>query len=223
MPDYISLKDLVYNYIVDQISRRLILPNDKINEQKICSALNISRTPVREALIQLCCEGLLENVPRKGFYIKMLSGEEAREIYRIIGVLDGLSASLACENIEDRHIKDMEFYIGSMNLAIDGGNYEMYYKTQEAFHMVYLSICGNQTLIDLLVQTKKKFLKKTYTMDNGSWDISKVLYETNEEHQKMLELFKKRDVPALDHFLRTIHWDPEKAAFETLKESSKDA
>ena len=216
MPDYISLKDIVYNYIADQISRMKILPHDKINEQKICSELNISRTPVREALIQLCCEGLLENVPRKGFYIKRLSEKEAREIYLIIGVLDGLSASLACMHMEDRHIKDMEFYIGSMALAIDGGNFEMYYKTQEAFHMVYLSICGNETLVQMLIQTKKKFLKKAYTMNNGGSDIAGILRETNEEHRKILELFKERNIPALDNYIRTVHWDPSKADFETL-------
>ncbi|WP_312095119.1 GntR family transcriptional regulator, partial [Aminipila sp.] len=91
-----SLKDHVYDYIADQILKGNLLPNEKINENKICQELNISRTPVREALIQLSSEGVLENVPRKGFVLRTLNPREAAEIYEVVGLLDGYASVLAC-------------------------------------------------------------------------------------------------------------------------------
>ena len=82
--EYLSLKDHVYNYIVEQINSGKLLPGKKVNENHICEMLKVSRTPVREALIQLSSEGLLDNVPRKGFVIKSLTKQEAEETYFII-------------------------------------------------------------------------------------------------------------------------------------------
>ena len=63
--EYRSLKDHVYNHIVDLIDGGTLADDHKISEQQICDALGVSRTPVREALIQLAADGYLENVPRK--------------------------------------------------------------------------------------------------------------------------------------------------------------
>ena len=71
--EYRSLKDHVYNHIVDLIDGGTLADDHKISEQQICDALGVSRTPVREALIQLAADGYLENVPRKGFYVKRVT------------------------------------------------------------------------------------------------------------------------------------------------------
>lgn len=208
-----SLKDHVYDYIADQILQGNLLPNEKISENKICLELNISRTPVREALIQLSSEGILENVPRKGFVLKTLDPKEAEQIYEVIGVLDGFSAKLACINLTPKVIKDMEFYIESMDLAISTYNYEMYYKQQEIFHKLYLDLCGNPTLIYSIVQLKNKFLAKSYNFSNSK-EEQKILYNTNEEHKYMIELFKEKKADELETYIRDIHWHPEKADTE---------
>lgn len=54
--------------------------------------LHISRTPVREAMIQLAAEGYLENIPRKGFVVKQVDKKKAKEVYRLLGVLEGYAA-----------------------------------------------------------------------------------------------------------------------------------
>lgn len=211
-----SLKDHVYDYIADQILKGNLLPNEKINENKICKELNISRTPVREALIQLSSEGVLKNVPRKGFVLKTLNSKEAAEIYEVVGVLDGYAAVLACPRLSEKILKDMEFYIDSMDLAISSCNYEMYYKQQEIFHQLYLLECGNSTLIDSLVQLKNKFMTKNYDLSQID-DAKEVLYETNNEHKEILRLFREHNVIELESYIRKVHWDPEKSYTEVIE------
>lgn len=211
-----SLKDHVYDYIADQILKGNLLPNEKINENKICQELNISRTPVREALIQLSTEGVLENVPRKGFILKALNSKEAAEIYEVVGILDGYAAVLACPRLSEKILKDMEFYIDSMDLAISSGNYEMYYKQQEIFHELYLMECGNSTLIESLLKLKNKFMTKNYDLSQID-DEKKILYETNNEHREMLRLFREKKELELEQYIRKVHWEPEKSYTEVIE------
>ena len=213
MYKFLSLKDHVYQYIADQISKGELVPGKKINENEICQELNISRTPVREALIQLSSEGVLENVPRKGFIIKELKEGEARQLYEVIGHLDGLAAQLACPRLTERHLKDMAFYIDSMDLAIRSDNYEMYYKQQELFHQLYTEECGNEVLIGLLAQLKNKFVSKTYDLSTDN-EGKKVLLTTNQEHRVILDLFKNGDSEGLLKYLHETHWNPELAHTE---------
>lgn len=215
MEQFLTLKDHVYNYIAEQINRGDLLPGEKINENSISDKLNISRTPVREALIQLASEGLLENVPRKGFVIRHLDIEEAKETYLIIGVMDGLAASLACHYVSEQDIKDMELYIASMDIAIESGNYSMYYKLQEQFHNVYLGVCPNKSLVNILIRLKKKFLKKIYEPDIKS-KIKEILFATNNEHRNIIKLIIEKDMEGLEKFMREVHWDAQRAYMETL-------
>ena len=215
MDTYLSLKDHVYNFITEEINAGNLKPEEKVNEQRISDILNVSRTPVREALIQLASDGFLENVPRKGFIIKGLSDQEARETYMILGALDGLAAAAACGKIGEKELKEMQFYIGSMQLAIDSDNLDMYYKQQEAFHQVYTDKCGNQSLIDLLHRIKKKFLRKSYSL-YGDENMKDILSGTNAEHEEIIRLFEKGDAEGLESFLREVHWRVDWAYMETL-------
>lgn len=65
--EFLSLKDHVYNFIAEQIRLGKLNSNEKVNEQDICQQLNISRTPVREALIQLAADGFLDSAPDEAF------------------------------------------------------------------------------------------------------------------------------------------------------------
>lgn len=215
MGEFLTLKDHVYNYIAEQIRGGGLVPGKKINENSISEKLKISRTPVREALIQLASEGLLENVPRKGFVIRHLNVEEAKEIYLIIGVMDGLAVSLACPALTEQNLKDMEFYISSMDLAIETGNYSMYHKLQEEFHGVYMALCPNQNLVNLLIQLKKKFLRRSYVAEPQS-SMKDILFTTNREHREIVRLIRERDTAALELYLRNVHWNEQKAYMETI-------
>ncbi|HML38775.1 MAG TPA: GntR family transcriptional regulator [Bacillota bacterium] len=215
MEEFLTLKDHVYNYIADQILDGSLVPGKKINENSISEKLNISRTPVREALIQLASEGFLENVPRKGFVIKHLNVEEAKETYLIIGILDGTAVALACPLITEQAVKDMEFYATSMDLAIETANFTMYHKLQEEFHNVYLALCPNRSLVNILLQLKKKFLRRSYVAEPES-NMKEILFATNGEHREMIRMIKEKDTAGLERYMRETHWNTQKAYMETL-------
>lgn len=210
-----SLTDHVYDHIADLILQGKILPGEKINETEISTSLSISRTPVREALIELSRDGILINMPRKGFIVKKLTLKDLKELYTVIGMLEGEAASLACPKLEKQDLDNMKFYIDSMYLALDQSNFSMYHKQQDSFHNVFIQVCANEVLIAVLENLKNQLLRKTYdeyTMPN----IKEILISTNDEHQEIYNLFKAKDAEGVSKYLKNVHWDTKKAEFEML-------
>lgn len=207
MEKFKTLKDHVYDYIAEAIREGKLLPGERISENDICTELDISRTPVREALIQLAAEGVIQNKSRKGFTIKAITPKEIKELYTVIGALDAAAARLACDKLTKHDYADMSFYIDSIDLAIKAKNFEMYHKQQMAFHQVYIYKCGNKALIGFIETAKNKLIIKTYTesVEDNAMDV---LFTINDEHRQILQLLKDKDADGVAKFIAEKHWVP---------------
>ena len=212
---YTSLKEHVYEYISSKINDGTLSRGDKLSEIQIGEELNMSRTPVREALIQLAADGYIENQPRRGFRVRGIDEKTAIEIYDIIGPLDGRAAYLAASALTEEELSRMEFLVEAMDIAIEKSMFEQYYDMQMDFHDIYMQKCGNEQLLDLIGHIKKTFIRKRYAMCEGQ-SMQDVLRETNHEHHHMLALFRNRDCAALQDYVRDVHWCRENAKFDTL-------
>lgn len=214
MKEYMSLKDYVYNYISEKINSGELTVEDKLSEIKISEALNISRTPIREALIQLASDGYLENLPRRGFKVKRLDNQKALELYEIIGSLEGKAGSLSVDNLTPKDIKQMTTLINKMEEAISKNNYQKYHDLQIEFHQIYINKCGNIELINLLKKLKMNFIRKTYSVSELD-DLSSVLHKTNEEHKEILRLLIEKDKIALQNYIDSVHWSTFNSKFDS--------
>lgn len=218
MSGYKSLKDHVYDYIAEKINDGSLTYDKKIDEQPISEELNISRTPVREALIQLATEGLLENVPRRGFFLRRVDEKKAMDLYRIIGTLDGLAGALAMDSISDKKITTMKDLITSMDQAIINKSLDLYYKLQIEFHNVYINLCQNEDLIRLLNQLRKNFIRQKYSEQKDykeAIDIYELLRKINDDHRVIVEIFERRDTNEIEKYIRDVHWNVNNAKFDS--------
>lgn len=207
-----SLKDNVYAYIAGRIDSGELSAGDRVSEQAICDAMGVSRTPVREALIQLASDGYLDNLPRRGFRVRGFDRENALEVFEIMGPLDGQAAYLACPRLDDDIVAQMRFLVGSMDLAIESRLMLKYDDLQREFHYTYYHLCGNQRLIELLRQLERCFIKRDYsTVDRE--EAYRLLRKANDEHRRILELFEARDAAAVRDYIRDVHWNTENAQF----------
>lgn len=209
---YQSLKDHVYSYITELVNSGTLSEDRKINEQLISDTLGVSRTPVREALIQLSADGYIENVPRKGFFVKSVGEGKAREIVEVIGPLDGRAAKLACEAMSDEDVAQMRFTQGAMQLALENGLHDKYRELNREFHNFYIDKCGNQELIDLLDRYRRFFMKGEYAGADAS-ELGRVQRLSNEEHKEIVRLFEERDGAGLQRYIRDVHWDVSNAPY----------
>lgn len=212
---YKTLRDLVYEYIGQQLRAGVINPTSTIKETVLSEELSISRTPVREALIQLAGEGLLESIPHKGFRIRTLTETEAQELFVVIGHLEGLAAKLSLCNIQDQDIAAMKMHIGMMDAAISADDVEMYLEVQDKFHNIYLDKCTNHTLSETLNRLKSRLFRHRYQAMSRE-ERESFLQGVNDEHRRICELFATRDAAAIERYLIDVHWNPAVAFYEAL-------
>ena len=108
MKQYKPLNEIVFEGIRTTIIKGIIPVGEKINEQEYANRMNISRTPVREALRRLEREGLVEYIPRYGVIVKKISIEDAREIYQIRKALDILATINAMNIMTEEQFQELE-------------------------------------------------------------------------------------------------------------------
>ena len=97
IPSRTDYVDLVYTNLRDAISDGTLRPGERITQEDLAARLDVSRSPVLQALRLLKKEGLLEEAPGRGLTVTRLDPERIGHLYQIRGALDGLAAKLAAE------------------------------------------------------------------------------------------------------------------------------
>lgn len=215
MEHYLSLKDHVYKYISERINNGTLAAGDKISEPQVSEELNISRTPVREALMQLASDGYLDNLPRKGFRVKFLDVKKATQLYEVIGTLDGRAAAMCVDILTEADLAKMQFLAESMDAAIKAGLSNKYYELQVEFHNAYLDLCPNVEITSVLAKLKNNFIRKYYLFEDPKNEFE-VLKDTNQQHYEIIRLFREKKTDELERYIRDVHWSASKAKFDSL-------
>ncbi|NCB43141.1 MAG: GntR family transcriptional regulator [Clostridia bacterium] len=205
-----SLPQQIYEHIVDKIKFGEFAPGEKLDEAALIQELEISRTPIREALIQLAADGIIDNIPRKGFYIKAWNLESMLEAYGILACLDTYAVNLALEKLDKNDYKSMQRAIEEMDLSIKQQDYTAFCTWQEHFHLTYLKRCENNTLYEMIQTIKKQYLRQTYYNKDYA-KLFGLLQTANAEHKEILAAIIEKNSAKLNLIIKE-HWtknDPE--------------
>lgn len=197
-----SLKEQVYHYLREQMQKGKIKPGSVIKMESTCRKLGISKTPLRDALIQLEMEGFVTILPRQGVYVNKLELEDIKEYYQVIGALENKALLEAAGKMEDKDIDRMEKLTLDMRKALSRDNFDLYYKNNLKFHGVFLELCGNKLLkktVDMLKKRLYDFPRlKSYVKE---WEESSI-----EEHLYLVGLLKKGEYREAAKYIRDVHW-----------------
>jgi DNA-binding GntR family transcriptional regulator len=200
-----NLKDKTIQSIMNKIHELEISKDAIITEADICKMFKVSRTPAREALIELTANGILAKIPNKGYSIKELSEKAKLEVFDLIACLDSTAAKLAMPAITKEDIERMRELLDMIDVAIKYKNYKRYYDLQEEFHDVYISKCDNEQVIKMLNRAKSS-VSEYWRLDTKTELTFTMLEEVNKEHREMLSLIEKKDIKSLRAYIEDIHW-----------------
>lgn len=199
-----SVRDQVYEHVVHMIRTGELDFGEKVNILELQEVLEVSRPPINEALIQLAADGFLDNIPRKGFFVKALTRKEIDDMFDIITVLDIHVLEKVMDNVTDRNIDMLRMIVSRMDEAIEKRNYDEYYELQEGFHRAYLEFCGNPTLIEMMHDLMRKVLRTTAFSDNTE-DLFAYFREANRDHAEIVKCIEKKNRAELPGLMRK-HW-----------------
>lgn len=121
-PSVATLREQVLSSLRGDIIEGRLVPGQRITERELTERLGVSRTVLRESLRQLAAEGLVSLVPNKGPVIRDLTVGEARELYRIREMLEGLSARLFAENRTTAALDALEAALEAVREAYGAGD-----------------------------------------------------------------------------------------------------
>lgn len=129
-----KVSDQIRVYLEDSISKGDLLPGDAIDESALCDLFNVSKTPVREALIKLQAQGWVSNLPRGGTIVAKMNLQQLLSLWELLAELEGVAISLACERMSEQEMEALfQLHEESRSIAT-GDDLEGWQKVNLAFH-----------------------------------------------------------------------------------------
>lgn len=193
------LRDEVYRQLLDRIARGDLPSGSRVRDTQMASQLGVSRTPVREALLRLAREGVLDADMGRGFSIRALDATEMRETGAILSGLEGLALELSGEISADRLAE-----LGAIDRELAGvrGDPDRCIDLDEQWHRTLLQDCPNQRLLSMistLWQVPRRYMR-AYLRDAGRVSLS------TQHHARIIEALRRNDREAAVRRF-SHHWE----------------
>lgn len=197
-----SLKDQVYDYLRLQLQKGEILPGSVINIDLSSKRLGISKTPMRDALLQLEMEGFVTILPRRGVVVNPLTWNDIKHYFQVIGALESTAIIATQDYIGSSDIKYMKKLCIDMKKALAKDNFNMYYEKNVEFHNVFLNLSKNP----ILKKTVENLKKRLYDFPRPKNFIKGWEEILIKEHEKLIDLISQGKFIEAANFMRDVHW-----------------
>ncbi len=146
----VNLTNRVYDYLKEQILSGNYENGNAITENSVGKELNVSRTPVREALRQLELGGLVKIVPNKGAVVQGISIDDIKNIYEIRSLIEGLATVHAVNNASDDELVALQEIVDLTEFYFKRGDDKKLRDMDGKFHQCLYEICHNRILKQIL-------------------------------------------------------------------------
>jgi DNA-binding GntR family transcriptional regulator len=178
------LKDLVYLELKHKILTGEIVSQTRLMEIDLSEKMNVSRTPIREAIKRLADDGLVKVEPRRGAYVANISIKDMLDVFEVREDMEGFVAKLAAKRITGEEKEQLKEIAAEYEEAIEkADDKERIIELDEKFHNFIVKCSGNETLRELVNYVQELSLRFRYLYYD---DFS--LYEsTAEQHNRIME------------------------------------
>ena len=184
-----TLHQEVAERIREMIRRGDLVCGQKVDEKALCESMGVSRTPIRESLRILHSEGLIDLIPHKGAYVSTPRIEDVKDMFEVMGMLEGMCARRAAERMGPRDLETLRSLHGKLERHYEHQDRERYLEVNHVLHLFIQELSGSKALQEVSNGLRQKILLYRHRQ----------LYQKNRfdqsirEHRKILAAFEKRD------------------------------
>ncbi|MEM1050379.1 MAG: GntR family transcriptional regulator [Pseudomonadota bacterium] len=173
----------------DRIVRGDLMPGSRIIEREICAEMNISRTPLREALKLLALDGLVELSQNRGARVLPFTAEEALHLFEVLAGLEGLAAELAVERLSPDARAELSDMHEKMRNCYERKDRDAYFALNTAIHAAIVEAASNPILSSTHAALMLRAKRGRYMaiMDPSRWS------DAFQEHEALMQAFANRD------------------------------
>jgi len=205
--DLLSIRERAYYYLKSLILNGELKPGDRLIERELATKLNISRTPIREALFRLESQGFVKTVPRKGVIVSNISSEEVVEVFNILSSLEVLAAKLAAERMDENTQKILDEKIAELEAFLNSEQKD-YEKIHIDMNMVLYKASKSPKLFEIL-SGLTDYIQMSANM---GYETPGRKEQAMKEHLEIMKALRKRDVE-MAALLTKLHIENSKRAY----------
>lgn len=188
-----ALHEQVAHRLRQMLVENRIAPGAKLNERALCEALQVSRTPLREAIKMLAAEGLVELLPNRGAIALQLDEADVAHTFEVMAGLEGQSGELAATRITEAELAEIRALHFEMMAAYTRRDLPAYYRLNAAIHGAINAAARNPVLAATYNQVNARLqaLRFKSNQDEEKWK------QALREHEQMIEALTARDAVAM--------------------------
>jgi DNA-binding GntR family transcriptional regulator len=192
------LHDEATERIRDMIVEGRLAAGEWINETELCQQLQISRTPLREALKVLATEGLVELVPRRGAHVAQLTVREIVDLFEALGGVEGLAAEMAANRMSAADLEQLRQLQLKIEATHKARNRLEYFHDNHKLHESIVRFCGNAAIVDIHARLIARVRRARYQaiLSESRWS------EAVQEHALILAALESRDARRAGDLMR---------------------
>jgi len=197
-----AMRAQVYEILRAALADGGLEPGMPIALDEIATRLGVSRTPVREALLRLEIEGFVTIRPRSGISVRVLTREDIRNLYQMIGALEASVLVTESHLLTPGKIADMRAQNDACRAALQRDDFDAYYAANLAVHGGYLELSANRELVHHVTVMKQRlydFPRKGAFVKE--WELTSV-----DEHEEILSHLEAGDFAWAAEVVRDVHW-----------------
>lgn len=187
---YGNMSEVVGEYVRERIISGVLLPGDPLHIDEIAKRLEVSATPVREALQTLRVEGFVDAVRRQGFRVHPISAEDIEDVFFAHSVVAGELAARTTVAITERQLRELEALHYELLAAALTNDHEKLEQTNHRFHHV-INTTVKAPKLQWMVSLFTKYVPRNFYAQIEGWPEA-----TRADHTAILEAIKARDPEA---------------------------
>ena len=196
-----------------------IAPGAKLNERALSEELQVSRTPLREAIKMLAVEGLVELLPNRGAVAAQWNAQDVADTFEVIAGLEAQSGELAAERITAAELAEIRALHYEMLAAFTRRELPAYYRLNAQIHERINAAARNPVLTHTYrtVNARLQALRFRSNFDERKWQ------QAMQEHEAMVERLAARDGPGMRVLLLQHLLHKRDAVLELMRQAEAPA
>lgn len=221
LADVVSIpRQVLHQAVATRLRQRIvegaIAPGAKLNERELSAQLQVSRTPLREAIKMLAAEGLVSLLPNRGAVAAQFDARDIADTFEVIAGLEGQSAALAAQRIDAAELAEIRARHMQMLAAYARRDLSGYYLLNAQIHTLINAAARNPVLTQTWqkVNARLQALRFRSNLDDAKWQ------RAVQEHERMVELLAARDAPALRRLLEQHLEHKRDVVLEMMRQAS---
>jgi len=194
-------KKMVYDSVLAEIIRGVYNVSSIITEGSLIEKYNVSKSPVREALLELCNDGVISSIPRTGYRVLPLNYHEMTQALQVRTIIELSALEMTFSHLDDAMIAKLEASLQENKKKLDTHDAYLHWTMNTNFHLQLCSYSGNKYLTQTLDSLLKVCLLGAPKYFGESWE-NKLDRDNQSRHCKLLQSMRERNLEQAKEILK---------------------